>query len=268
MASAAARQRDPAVTSKMMAAVKHKDSKAELVLRRALFSRGLRYRLHAKDLPGKPDIVFRRQRVAVFVDGDFWHGNEHRRRGLPRLEDLFPTRTEWWTTKIRRNVERDAEVTLSLEHRGWTVLRVWESDVLASPSNAADDVCGLLREAGWLPDRLPDEAWKPPRGLTAMERAEEQDQAAGDRQHREVRLADGRTSLASVELKRFAKGRRVYAYLRWTENGRTVNRYIGDVTTQSRQNALRRAWKMVHAQGVVSNPALARGRPPDTGKHP
>lgn len=245
MATTTAKARDPAVTSRIMAAVKNKDSRAELALRRALFSRGLRYRLHTKDLPGKPDIVFRKQRVVVFVDGDFWHGNEHRRRGLARLDDLFPTRTQWWVDKIHRTMRRDEEVAGTLTQRGWTVIRVWESDVLENTTAAADRVCGALREVGWLPRAVPDEAWRPAPGLTTRQRAAEQDRAAGCHANREVRVSDGRLGVASVELKRLPKGRRVYAYLRWADSGRTVNHYIGDVTATSRQEALRRAWSLV-----------------------
>jgi DNA mismatch endonuclease (patch repair protein) len=132
--------RDRAVTSRMMAAVRNKDSKAELALRRALHARGLRYRLHARDVIGHPDVVIRSRRLAVFVDGDMWHGNEHRRRGLPSLADLFPTRTEWWVAKIERNIRRDQEVNTELTARGWTVVRVWESEVLRDPQQAADAV--------------------------------------------------------------------------------------------------------------------------------
>lgn len=127
-----------------MAAVRHKDSKAELALRRELHARGLRYRLHAPDVIGRPDIVIRARKLAVFVDGDFWHGNAHRVRGLERLEDLFPSRTEWWMAKLRRNMQRDREVTKALEGSGWTVVRVWESDVLASPAGVADTVLAAI----------------------------------------------------------------------------------------------------------------------------
>jgi DNA mismatch endonuclease (patch repair protein) len=139
------RARDPAVTSKMMAKVRNKDSKAELALRRALHARGLRYRLHARDVLGRPDVVIRAKRLAVFVDGDFWHGNAHRLRGLDRLEDLFPNRTDWWMAKLTRTMERDREVTAGLIAQGWTVVRIWESDVLASPEDAADRVVAALR---------------------------------------------------------------------------------------------------------------------------
>lgn len=134
----------------MMAAVKNKGSKAELALRRELHRRGLRYRLHASELAGKPDLVFRHWRVAVFVDGDLWHGNpeEWARRGKATLAEMFPTRTEWWVAKIERNVERDREVSERLTAEGWRVVRLWEHDVLASPSAAADLVVAELRIAG------------------------------------------------------------------------------------------------------------------------
>ncbi len=137
--------RDSALTSKMMAAVRSKDSKAELALRRALHARGLRYRLHAKDIPGHPDLVIRSRKIAIFVDGDMWHGNEHHRRGLASLADLFPTRTDWWVAKIERNMQRDREVNAQLAANGWMVVRVWESEVLQDPERAADMIMDILR---------------------------------------------------------------------------------------------------------------------------
>jgi DNA mismatch endonuclease (patch repair protein) len=139
------RERDPAVTSRMMAAVKSKDSAAELALRRELHRRGFRFRLHARDLPGRPDLVFPRHRVALFVDGDFWHGNAWRIRGLPSLEAQFPNRTAWWTAKIRRNMERDREVSAALKDIGWNVVRTWESEVLTDTGAVADRVERQLR---------------------------------------------------------------------------------------------------------------------------
>jgi DNA mismatch endonuclease (patch repair protein) len=138
-------QRDPAVTSRMMAAVRNKDSKAELALRRELHARGMRFRLHARDVPGRPDLVIRKYRLAVFVDGDFWHGNAWRLRGLSRFEDQFPSNQDFWVKKIRRNMERDAEVTAALVASGWAVVRVWESEVFAGTSAAADRVESALR---------------------------------------------------------------------------------------------------------------------------
>jgi DNA mismatch endonuclease (patch repair protein) len=130
----------------MMAAVKHKNSKAELALRHALHAAGLRYRLHAKDVTGRPDIVNRSKRLAVFVDGDLWHGNpdEVLRRGRSSLAELFPTRTEWWVAKIERNIERDRLVTEQLRAEGWTVVRLWEHDVLNDPLKCVSKVKAAL----------------------------------------------------------------------------------------------------------------------------
>lgn len=137
--------RDPAVTSRIMAKVRSKDSKAELALRRALHTRGFRYRLHGKDVLGRPDIVNRSRKLAVFVDGDLWHGNEHHRRGLASLAELFPTRTQWWVAKIEANMRRDREVTSTLRAQGWTVIRLWASDILADPDTAAQHVLDVTR---------------------------------------------------------------------------------------------------------------------------
>lgn len=138
--------RDPALTSRMMSRVRNKNTKPELALRRALHARGMRYRLHAHDVPGRPDLVVRSRRLAVFVDGDLWHGNpeEVRRRGRESLADLFPTRTEWWVTKIENTKRRDALVNQELERLGWTVLRLWESDILADAEAAATRVLAVF----------------------------------------------------------------------------------------------------------------------------
>jgi DNA mismatch endonuclease, patch repair protein len=135
--------RNKQTTSRIMAAVRNTGSTAEMAVRRRLWANGLRYRLGVK-LPGKPDLVFPRQRVAVFIDGDLWHGNSWRVRGLPSLEAQFPTRTAWWVAKIRRNMERDREVSNRLARDGWTVLRYWESEVLADPNGVARSVCAIV----------------------------------------------------------------------------------------------------------------------------
>lgn len=141
------RARDPQITSRMMAAVRSRDSKAEWTLRKELNRAGVRFRLHARDVVGRPDIVIRKYRLAIFVDGDMWHGNAWRLRGLRSLEELFPNRTEWWATKIRRNMARDQEVTKNLISAGWTVVRLWESDVLADPASATRSVLDALTVA-------------------------------------------------------------------------------------------------------------------------
>ena len=101
-------------------------TKPELLLRRALWKKGLRYRTNCTDLPGKPDIVFRRSRVVIFVDGDFWHG-----RTWPTLKAKLRRghNADYWIRKIERNAARDRERNRTLRAAGWVVLRVWESDV-------------------------------------------------------------------------------------------------------------------------------------------
>jgi DNA mismatch endonuclease (patch repair protein) len=101
-------------------------TKPELILRRALWSAGLRYRKNPAGLPGKPDVVFPGAKLAVFCDGDFWHG----RNWSARQEKLSRGHNaEYWLAKIGRNMQRDADVTMALQDAGWSVLRVWESDV-------------------------------------------------------------------------------------------------------------------------------------------
>lgn len=139
-----ANRRNSVVTSRMMAAVKNKDSKAELLLRSALWRRGLRYRKHA-NLVGRPDIAFVSARTVVFVDGDFWHGNAWRLRALPNLAALFPHRAAWWVRKIERNASRDAEVTAALRREGWKVLRYWESEILRDPDGIARLVTSVVK---------------------------------------------------------------------------------------------------------------------------
>ena len=107
-----------------MRAVRSRDTRPELTLRRAIFARGLRYRLHS-DIPGRPDIVFSRARVAVFVDGCYWHS-------CPLHATRPKARAEWWAAKLTRNVERDREVDVKLASLGWWVIRVWEHEIRTS----------------------------------------------------------------------------------------------------------------------------------------
>ncbi len=118
-----------------------KDTKAELLLREALWALGVRYRLHAAGLPGKPDIVFPRQKIAVFVDGDFWHG-----RNWPVLEEQLRRRAnpDYWVAKIAYNRNRDNEQTEALRGQGWTVVRLWETEVRKDPRAAVEKVLAAL----------------------------------------------------------------------------------------------------------------------------
>lgn len=107
--------------SRTMAAIRSRNTGIEMLLRRALWQRGLRYRIHA-DLPGRPDIVFSRQRVAVFCDGCFWHG-------CPWCQLDPQQNRDYWIKKISRNKARDRSVTEELEKAGWRVLRFWGCEI-------------------------------------------------------------------------------------------------------------------------------------------
>src|SRR5215211_4696018 len=115
-----------------MSRVRARDTKPELTVRRLLHGRGLRYRIHVAVLPGKPDIVFSRSRVAVFIDGDFWHGWRFNKWG----DGLAP----YWREKIKRNMRRDAKNFRRLRRSGWTVIRLWEHEIEADPARCADRV--------------------------------------------------------------------------------------------------------------------------------
>jgi len=133
------KKRAPNEVSDIMRKVGPRDTAPEMALRHRLWRMGLRYRLHVSGLPGKPDIVFPKARLAVFVDGDFWHGNQWRLRGLESLEGQF-TETDnrpYWLEKIRRNEARDILNTRSLTGSGWSVLRVYESHVRRDPDGCA-----------------------------------------------------------------------------------------------------------------------------------
>ncbi len=114
---------------------------AERTLRKLLWGRGVRYRLGGSGLAGRPDLVFRRHRLAVFVDGDFWHGRDWEDR-LLRLKK--GNNAAYWVAKIEYNRIRDRRNNALLAQSGWTVVRLWETDVLRNPAAAADSVCAAL----------------------------------------------------------------------------------------------------------------------------
>ena len=121
--------REASITHKIMASIKSKDTEPELLVRQALWKRGLRYRVNVRTLPGKPDIVFTRAKIAIFCDGDFWHGHNWAVRGMASLEEELNSYSEFWRSKILSNIERDSKNTLALTESGWIVIRLWESDV-------------------------------------------------------------------------------------------------------------------------------------------
>ena len=134
------------VTHNIMAAVKSRDTRPEFMLRRALWARGYRYRVNAKSLPGKPDIVFSKARVVIFCDGDFWHGHNWAIRGLPSLEAELENYDDYWRSKITRNVQRDVSVTSQLELDSWLVLRFWSSTIRGSLDECIEEIAVALEK--------------------------------------------------------------------------------------------------------------------------
>ena len=123
----------PEQRRKNMQAVKNKDSQIELLLRKELWKRGLRYQKNRTDIFGRPDIVFKGKKVAVFCDSEFWHGYNWKER-----KKDFKSHQEFWIPKIERNMERDIEVTNILESEGWTVLRFWGKEIKKETEKCAN----------------------------------------------------------------------------------------------------------------------------------
>lgn len=124
-----------------MKKVKNKDSKIEVQLRKALWSRGLRYQKNVTKIYGKPDIVFKGKKVAIFCDSEFWHGHDWENR-----KNDFKSNQEFWIPKIERNMQRDREVTDKLTSEGWIVLRYWGKDILSRTEEIADEIKKVLIE--------------------------------------------------------------------------------------------------------------------------
>ena len=113
-----------AVRSYNMSRIKGKDTKPELIVRKFLFSKGFRYRIHDKKLPGKPDLVLPKYKTVIFIDGCFWHGHENCKYFV-----VPKTRTEWWSEKINRNIINDKQSAKLLKENGWNILNVWECEL-------------------------------------------------------------------------------------------------------------------------------------------
>ena len=132
---------DPATRSRMMSGIRGKNTRPELLIRKALHARGFRYRLHC-DLPGKPDICLPKHRAVIFVHGCFWHGHDCHLFKWPS------TRPEFWKAKIGRNREVDCAADERLSTAGWRVATIWECALKGRSRLALDDV--VQRCADWL----------------------------------------------------------------------------------------------------------------------
>ena len=131
---------DPATRSRLMAGIKGKNTKPELVVRRFLHAHGYRFRLHRRDLPGKPDILLPRLKACIFVHGCFWH-----RHANCKYAVLPKTRIDFWTKKLESNVARDLKVMKELTDKGWHVITVWECE-LKNPGPALPALLEHLKD--------------------------------------------------------------------------------------------------------------------------
>lgn len=120
---------------KNMQNIKSKNTKPELLLRKALWSENVRYRLHGKDIFGKPDIYIKSKKIAIFVDSDFWHGKLYKEgKSIPK------SNKDYWIPKLKKNIKRDEEVNRKLKEDGWLVLRFWESDINSNLRQCIDKI--------------------------------------------------------------------------------------------------------------------------------
>ena len=131
----------PEQRHKNMQAVKNKNTKIEVLLRKELWSRGLRYQKNSKKVFGKPDIVFIGKKVAVFCDSEFFHGYDWENK-----QKEIKSNRDFWIPKIERNMQRDKEVNETLEKSGWTVLRFWGNDIKKNLQACADEIERVVRK--------------------------------------------------------------------------------------------------------------------------
>lgn len=124
--------------SEVMSHIRGRDTKPEMIVRRFLFSKGFRYRLHSKGLPGHPDIVLKKYRTVIFVNGCFWHGHDCKYGHLPK------SNTQYWGPKISSNMERDKKNQKALEESGWRVIRLWECELKKGKVEYLEKLSGTL----------------------------------------------------------------------------------------------------------------------------
>lgn len=126
--------------SKIMSKIRGKNTKPELAFRKALYAAGYRYRIDYKKLIGKPDIVLKKYKTAIFIDGEYWHGHNWDER-KPKVK----TNREFWIAKIERNMQRDREVNQELDRLGYKVFRFWESEIKKELTHCLTEVITYLK---------------------------------------------------------------------------------------------------------------------------
>ncbi|NMC99301.1 MAG: very short patch repair endonuclease [Bacteroidales bacterium] len=131
------------LTHKIMSSIKSENTNPERILGKVLWQKGIRYRKHYK-IPGKPDYAILKHKIAIFCDGDFWHGNNWKIRNLGSLEKELENYTEFWKNKILKNIARDKKVNKTLKSMGWKIFRFWESDIKKNSNKCVDKIVKFL----------------------------------------------------------------------------------------------------------------------------
>lgn len=126
-----------------MSKIRSKNTKPELIFRKALWKKGIRYRVNNKQLPGKPDVSIKKYKLAIFIDGEYWHGYNWDER-KPKLK----TNKRFWIPKIERNMQRDNEVNLELNDMGYTIFRFWAHELKDNLNTCINDVMVYLHLSG------------------------------------------------------------------------------------------------------------------------
>lgn len=130
---------DKATRSYNMSQIKGKDTKPEMLVRKFLHANGYRYRLHTKDLPGKPDIVLPKYHTVIFINGCFWHGHER-----CKYFTIPKTKTEWWTNKINTNIANDKKAIEALSKDGWNIITIWTCEL--KPNKLENTLASIIKQ--------------------------------------------------------------------------------------------------------------------------
>jgi DNA mismatch endonuclease Vsr len=139
------------VRSYNMSRIRSNGTKIEVLLAKSLWAKGIRYRKNDKTVFGKPDFVFKKIKLAIFCDSEFWHGKD-----LLSIQNRIGTNNEFWVNKITKNIERDLKVNQALTDSGWTVLRYWEKDIKKNTELIAESISKTIANLKSIPYNNPE----------------------------------------------------------------------------------------------------------------
>ena len=134
------KRKTPMTRSENMRRIKSENTSIEVILRKALWAAGVRYRKNCKNVFGKPDLCIKKYKLAIFCDSEFWHGKFYLEGKIPK------NNREYWIQKFERNIQRDKEVNEKLKKNGWTILRFWEKDIKTNTKKCVEDILSVLEK--------------------------------------------------------------------------------------------------------------------------